>query len=93
MYFNYMNNGLGLRSFIINIFGNIIVFIPLGYFYKSLSKRKISFIKVFEFALIIPLFVEIIQYISLTGSFDIDDIILNATGILIGFLSGRRLIK
>jgi len=77
------------QLFMINVIGNIIVFIPLGYLiakYFIKSKKKYIF---FIIAISIPCIIEITQYIFRVGILDIDDVILNFIGIVLGyFLSG-----
>ena len=64
-----------------NIFGNLIAFAPFGILLPLISKEKFS--KIWKFTLtmvIIVLIIEIIQFLSLKGSLDIDDLILNVLG-------------
>lgn len=73
-------------SIFLNLFGNIIAFIPLG-IYLPLSYRMFkSFILMLIISLLIPTVIEGSQLITTLGSFDIDDIILNSLGIIIGYL-------
>ena len=69
-----------------NIVGNVFVFAPFGYFipliYKKCQNIKIVILAGF-FA---SLFFEICQYFLYLGSADIDDIILNLLGVILGFL-------
>jgi glycopeptide antibiotics resistance protein len=69
-FFNYYN----LR----NLIANIVLFIPFGLL-KKLTKW--SYLK-FVFAIII---IEMLQFIFLRGIADIDDVILNSIGFLIGY--------
>lgn len=67
-----------------NLFGNVILFIPLGVGIPTLNK---AFMRVIPFTLLIIALiftVEIIQMVTRVGSFDVDDIILNTLGALIG---------
>ncbi len=80
-----MNSDAGFRSMIINIFGNIFFFTPLGFFVPALCKMKNKGLWTFVIALISTLSVETIQLITKIGSFDVDDIILNTLGAVIGF--------
>lgn len=79
-----MRYPIGSRSFYVNVIGNIIIFIPFGYFVSSYVKANklshILFVSVFT-----SLTVEFVQH-YIGRSFDIDDIILNVLGALIGFL-------
>lgn len=70
---------------IYNIFGNIIPFIPLGYFI-SLSFNKINPIKLIFVFISFILCIEFIQFIFSIGFFDIDDIILNFIGLFLGYI-------
>jgi len=74
----------GSYQFYKNIIGNILMFVPFGYFASHyLNSRKCSTIIVTT--LIICICTEGMQY-YLGRVFDIDDIILNTVGAFIGFL-------
>lgn len=66
-----------------NLIGNIIIFIPLGFY---LHKFKIRFITVVLLSILIPSLIEIIQYYTNRGVLDYIDIILNTIGIILGHL-------
>lgn len=70
--------------FIHNIIGNIIMFIPFGYFVSVILKTKKPF-AVIIISIITSLTIEITQYL-IGRTFDIDDIILNLGGCIIGYL-------
>jgi glycopeptide antibiotics resistance protein len=78
-----------------NTFGNIILFLPLGILITSVFLNVKYFIQVFYLSFFVSLGIELIQYLTKLGVFDVDDIILNITGSLIGFsiLSLVRKIK
>ena len=76
--------------FLVNIFGNIVLFMPYGYIFPVLSEDRhkkviFAFIDMFFAALIFCLVVETCQLLSRVGVFDVDDIILNMFGALLGF--------
>ena len=75
---------VGSPGFNTNVIGNILIFIPFGYFVSSYIKAsKISHILIVSS--VTSLVVVIVQkYIG--RSFDIDDILLNVVGAIIGFL-------
>ena len=74
----------GSEMFFYNVFGNIILFIPFGYFVSGYIKAsKVSHI--LAVSVISSLTVEVVQ-LQIGRSFDIDDILLNVTGALAGFL-------
>ena len=76
----------------INLVGNIDAFVPLGCFLPSLCKNLQSFKTLFLSAAAIILVIELIQLFSLRGSCDIDDLILNLVGVVVGFLLRRGFI-
>ena len=82
--FTEMNRySLGSKSFFYNVIGNIALFIPFGFFVTGTVKaKKISEITIIT--LIISLTAELIQY-RIGRAFDVDDIILNTTGSILGF--------
>ena len=67
-----------------NIIANILVFIPLGFFISK--KQGKNLFKALIVCLSVILSIELIQLIFKIGFFDIDDIILNFIGSLIGVL-------
>ena len=79
----------GTLSFYKQVFGNILLFIPLGYFATSYCRIKnlgvITIVSLLSSSVI-----EVVQHF-IGRSFDIDDIILNVVGGIIGFLLYRGL--
>ena len=67
-----------------NVLGNMLLFVPFGYFVNNILKNKKIFINILV-TLITSLSTEIIQ-MNIGRSFDIDDIILNVCGGIIGYL-------
>ena len=77
---------LGWEPVISNIAGNVIAFIPFGYFLPRLFKYRIQFLKAVLVSFDLSLAIEIIQLLSRVGSFDVDDLILNTIGGIIGYI-------
>lgn len=69
-----------------NIFGNVMAFIPLGFFvpivFEKVKKLKYSIF----IGVSMSFCIEILQIITKLGSLDVDDIILNTIGTLIGYI-------
>lgn len=83
-------SGRIIIRFIVNFLGNIILFIPWGILLPTYFKKAKSF-KCFVVLTIIILFaVETIQILTMLGSFDIEDVLLNMTGACVGFTEYRR---
>ena len=69
-----------------NLLGNIIPFVPFGFLLPVVSEKINSFIKILFAGFGFLLFVEVFQFFTRLGSFDVDDIFLNMLGIFIGYL-------
>lgn len=69
-----------------NLGGNLLGFVPLGIFLPLLFRRLRSFTVVVAFVFMISLGYELIQLCTGLGFFDIDDIILNTAGGMIGYI-------
>lgn len=75
---------VGTHGFYLNVVGNILLFVPFGYFVSSYVKAsKISHILVVS--VLTSTTVEFVQHF-IGRSFDVDDILLNVVGAIIGFL-------
>ena len=69
-----------------NLLGNIIPFIPFGFLLPVTYKKFSSAISVFVIGLASILVIESFQFFTKLGSFDVDDIILNMTVIVCGYV-------
>ncbi|MDY5873276.1 MAG: VanZ family protein [Bacilli bacterium] len=78
-----MRYEFGSKMFIYNVLGNILIFVPFGYFISRYVKPKKIFPIIVD-ALITSVTVETVQ-LKIGRSFDIDDIILNIAGAIIGY--------
>lgn len=75
---------IGTNKFIKNIIGNIIMFIPYGFFASYYLKNKKASI-IIILSLIVSSTIEIVQ-LYIGRVFDIDDVILNVFGGILGYL-------
>ncbi|MFF5637188.1 VanZ family protein [Streptomyces sp. NPDC012825] len=73
--------------------GNVLLGVPFGILLPLLSRRTRGLVRVALLTIVTMLFVELVQGALITGrAFDIDDVLLNTTGALLGYLLvGRRL--
>ena len=76
----YKNGHLAFSVMHENIFGNFVAFMPLAFFLACLFKRFSNWYSVFITVTLSVMAVEILQLLFLTGSSDIDDVILNVAG-------------
>ena len=82
---------IGSQLFIRNIIGNILLFLPYGYFASDyLKSKKVAAICILT--LLISLTIEIVQY-NIGRTFDIDDCLLNTCGGILGYYLYRLMEK
>ncbi|MEO8404426.1 MAG: VanZ family protein [Chitinophagaceae bacterium] len=68
-----------------DLVGNVVIFIPLPFLLFYITGIR-SYRKILVIGILISLAVEIIQYVFNIGVADIDDVILNTTGAIIGLV-------
>ncbi|NCC45086.1 MAG: VanZ family protein, partial [Clostridia bacterium] len=78
-----LKGGIDLYT-VINIMGNIIMFMPLGFCLSPLTAGKIRFGKTVMWGFMISLLIECSQLFLCRGT-DVDDLILNTIGAICGY--------
>lgn len=68
-----------------NVLGNLVLFLPFGFFLPALFSKCANFKKLFLITLITLFILELVQFLTMLGAFDINDIILNLLGAIVGF--------
>ena len=74
-----------VQAAVINLFGNVVMFIPLGLLLPTVWEKLRSLGKVLLTTAAIITIVEIMQLFTLVGSCDLDDLILNLIGSALGY--------
>ena len=77
--FYVYRNTLGVYAFLLNVVGNVLIFIPFGFILPNIFKT-------FLITVLFVFIIECIQFALNVGSFDVDDILLNTIGSLIGHI-------
>ncbi len=77
---------IGMQYFILNVIGNIVAFVPFGFFLPEVNKRFSNMFLVVTAGMLFSLGVELLQLHFHIGSFDVDDIILNTSGTFAGYI-------
>ena len=75
-----------LRHIIINLAGNVLMFIPLGLFLPMNWYGMRSFRPWAGTVICVIVAVELLQMLTMLGSLDVDDVILNLAGAAFGYL-------
>ncbi|MBB3109711.1 glycopeptide antibiotics resistance protein [Paenibacillus phyllosphaerae] len=68
----------------VNLIGNVAIFAPLGFFIAALSRKR--FLRVLLGSFGVSLALECAQMIFAMGRFDVDDLILNTAGGVLGLM-------
>lgn len=84
-FYNLIGGDMNIRA-CINLFGNVICFIPFGIFLPAIGGHFKSFVRVTILAAFFSLFIESIQLYFKIGIFDVDDLMLNTLGGMIGYI-------
>lgn len=82
-FINYKD--VSFSMYLLNVVGNIVVFIPMGFLLPLLGSKG-RFLPTFLASFGISLCIECVQLITKVGVFDVDDLILNTLGGIIGFV-------
>jgi glycopeptide antibiotics resistance protein len=69
-----------------NVIGNVLLFIPLGILLPVINKKMKNFFLMFVTGFYLSIFIELLQYTVAKRIFDIDDILLNTVGTILGFI-------
>ncbi len=70
----------------INLFGNVLMFMPMGLIIPDLNSKYARLFRFLGLVFVIDVVIELTQLFTLRGVCDIDDIILNMAGAFLGFV-------
>ena len=80
----YLQGHNGFLIAFINIIGNIVALVPLGLLLPFVF-QKLNWKKILLISFVAGLAIELVQMCLHIGIFDIDDVILNGLGVIVGF--------
>lgn len=80
---------LGNYAVFLNLAGNVLGFVPFGFFLPLVFKSYRKGLKVVWLGLFLTVCVEVMQLYFRVGRFDVDDIILNTGGTILGYMFFR----
>ncbi|WP_236344257.1 VanZ family protein [Paenibacillus plantiphilus] len=86
MYFLHADH-FSLRNWLVNVVGNVAVFVPFGVALPYLLRIKLVRFTMMFISVLFML--ELLQLLLHRGSFDIDDVLLNTIGAIIGYMIYR----
>ena len=79
-------NYVSIEAFLLNLFGNLLVFFPIGFLVPIWRLEKTGCIRIIIYAFLFSLCIETLQLITKVGVFDVDDLMMNTVGGLIGWI-------
>lgn len=77
---------LGLVVVLANLLGNVLIFVPFGMMIPFLSNHFKKFWSVLLLTFELTVLIELIQLVTRVGSCDVDDILLNTIGGILGYI-------
>ena len=80
---------LGMEAFLLNVVGNMVAFMPCGFFLPIVSRRGRKWYNNTMICFGLSLCIETVQLVFKVGSFDVDDLLLNTVGGVIGYICYR----
>ena len=81
------------KDMLVNLIGNVAMFIPTGIIYPLLFRKMNRFWKVFLAGVGLSLTIELLQLPFAVRATDVDDLILNTSGVIIGYIIHCMFIK
>lgn len=76
---------IDFTSVVINLLGNVVAFMPFGALIRWVLDRKTRWYQAVGYTFLFSLCVELLQLVARVGVFDVDDLLLNTLGGLLGF--------
>ncbi len=80
------NGNISRTVFVWNIVGNLVLFLPMGIILPKIFKRLSAWYRTLSVILCLITLIEVLQLFIGVGSLDVDDIILNFTGSVAGYV-------
>ena len=87
-FWNYRGQ-VGMKAFFLNTAGNVLAFVPFGFFMPLTVRPRRGLIGSLLGGAAFSLAIETVQFLTSSGSFDVDDIILNTCGSVLGYILFR----
>jgi glycopeptide antibiotics resistance protein len=81
-YRSYMST----TSVMLNLVGNVVAFMPFGMLIRWARNKKTGVLTAFVYSMLFSCIIEVAQLVTKLGVFDVDDIIMNTIGGMIGYL-------
>ncbi|MBQ9156109.1 MAG: VanZ family protein [Eubacterium sp.] len=87
-FITYRDNVSG-GAFLLNLIGNLLVFFPIGFLIPIFRTKNTGFFRILIDSFLFTLGIELVQLFTRVGVFDVDDLLLNTLGGLLGYMAYR----
>lgn len=74
-----------VQYFFLNVMMNIAAFAPFGFFLPIISPKNRKFLNIFLLSMELTLSIEVLQLVFKVGIFDVDDLVMNTLGGVLGY--------
>ncbi len=88
-YYKVKTNSINYDTVILKIGGDLVGLIPMGFFIGYLFLKINTLDRAIICGLVIVLFVELTQLLTMIGSFDVDNFILMLPGFMLGYIFSK----
>ncbi len=82
----FLASNLSFMDIFINVAGNVVAFMPFGALLRWVRNKKTGWFIATFYTFLFSLIIESVQLITRIGVFDVDDLILNTLGGLLGYI-------
>lgn len=79
-------DSIGSMAVTLNLAGNVVAFVPFGLMVPAMREKSRSLWRMALWTFQLSLMVEVVQLVFKVGSFDVDDMLLNTVGGVLGYL-------
>ena len=74
------------RHAVVNLVGNVVMFVPAGFFLPVFAEKTRNFFCFIAASVGIIVLIELVQFAAALGCCDVDDLVLNLPGMVLGYL-------
>lgn len=89
----FKNEFMGIGNALYNVIGNIVLFIPVGFFIPMLFNKKNNILLIALYGFLVSLTIEVIQLCTAFNLTDVDDLIFNTLGAVLGCIVFKVMYK
>ncbi len=82
----FLSSSLSFKDIFINVAGNVVAFMPFGALLRWVRNKKTGWFIATFYTFLFSLLIESVQLVTRIGVFDVDDLMLNTLGGVLGYI-------